>query len=43
MLRPKQPEPSKMDAIVILILLVMIGIAGFGVFKHYECKSPVDK
>ncbi|CAD8087820.1 unnamed protein product [Paramecium sonneborni] len=32
--------PSKFDAIVILILLFMVGLAGFGLLKHYDVVIP---
>ncbi|CAK74875.1 unnamed protein product (macronuclear) [Paramecium tetraurelia] len=38
--KPDQSGPSKFDAIVILILLLMIGLSGFGLLKHYNVVIP---
>ncbi|CAD8134008.1 unnamed protein product [Paramecium pentaurelia] len=35
-----QSGPSKFDAIVILILVIMIGLSGFGLLKHYNVLIP---
>ncbi|CAD8075679.1 unnamed protein product [Paramecium sonneborni] len=38
--KPDQPGPSKIDAIVILIIIFMIGLAGFWLVKHYNVVIP---
>ncbi|CAD8050594.1 unnamed protein product [Paramecium sonneborni] len=35
-----QSGPSKFDAVVLLILLIMFGLSGFGLMNHYNVKNP---
>ncbi|CAD8131014.1 unnamed protein product [Paramecium sonneborni] len=38
--KPDQSGPSKFDAAVILIIIFMVGLAGFGLLKHYNVVIP---